>query len=57
VDCMPSPGTETIFFPHDAAAVVLDSIEAHSWVTLEGVRFCFGVLWTCPYCRERMEKA
>lgn len=37
---------ETIFFPHSG-----DVTEAHSWVTLEGARFCLGALVSCPFCK------
>lgn len=42
--------TETIFFPLES-----DSIEAHSWTTLEGRRFCLGTMLVhCPYCDLRL---
>lgn len=43
--------TETIFFPFRS-----DAVEAHSWVTLEGVRFCFGVLASCQHCVARLQE-
>lgn len=38
---------QTIFFPFNPAD---DVIMAHSWVQLDGARYCFGALRSCPFC-------
>lgn len=49
---------ETIFFPlrtngtGDPREQEGDSVVAHSFVQLDGERFCLGRLPGCPYCGE-----
>lgn len=50
-------GRETIFFPYKNEHPFLDDVrKAHSWVKLDGERFCIGVLEGCPFCDQQIAR-